>query len=475
MPEDLTCINCDKVARALIKKVVGKDLDTLSSLSVVGISTIGKTKVFKYLANEKRSLFSEEAVIKQRGARLAFKYINLYGYFRQDGTPYFDRHTSIIEALAYELRYIVKHDSPKGLNLDIKSSTEKQLQSILAAYRKSKIHLLLLLDDCDHAFNNLTLENEEFLFGLMDKQNENYHAIITATKRSFAELVKTFGHGHKSQLPKHLKSYNISLLPEEDARAITKDITTHLKIELTPDENDFLLNATGGHIGLLKAAYKGYANFQSASKIHLDKQRLQEHTKELHKALLADEMCKEIFAEIWSSLTKPEQDVLLKIVAKNTSSYIDAAQQLQNMGLVKGSMVFEIQNNRGKASKEHLVFKGELFSSLFDDYIRVVHAEDYKESLRNFLNTLSGTEYHVFRSLIGRPNHVCSYEELYLAGWSRVTKEKERYKNKVEIAVSRIKKDLESYINKDLYSGLKPDHEYIVNVRGRGYRLVLHQ
>ncbi len=475
MSKDLACINCDAIARELIQEVIGEDLATMSSLSVVGISTIGKTNLFKYLANEERQLFPEEqGVKKQHGAQIAFKYINLYGYFKQDGEPYFDEYTNIIEVLAYELSYIAKNHPPKDLQLDASSSAAKQLQSLLAAYKRSRIHLLLLLDDCDHAFNNLTLEDEELLFGLMDKQNENYHAIVTATKRSFAELVKTFGHGHKSQLPKHLKSYSMDLLSEEEVRAITKGLTNYLKVELTPSENDFLLDAAGGHIGLLKAIYKAYAKLKQASNINWDQDKLQKHAKELRGALLTDENCKEIFAEIWSSLTTPEQDVLLRIVAAKTSNSIDATQQLQNMGLVRGNMVFEAYRGKGKSSKERLVFKGELFSSLFTDYIRIVHAEDYKESLKNFLNTLSGTEYRVLRNLMEHPNLVCSYDDLYYVGWPDADKNETRYKNKVEIAISRIKKDLESYIDKNLYSGLRSEYEYIVNVRGRGYRLVLH-
>lgn len=470
MLEVSICINCDVGARALIKKVVTEDLDTMSSLSVVGISTLGKSHLFKYLVNKQRPLAPEEEKVQAKGAKVAFKYINLYGYFKQDGEPYFQEHNSIVKVLAYELSYIVKKDFPQSLTVNIENNPEKQLQNILALYKKQKIHLLLLLDDCDHAFNNLTLEDEEFLFGLMDKQNENYHAIITATKRSFAELVKTFGHGHKSQLPKHLDNYVMTLLTEKEARKCIKDLAHHFKIELTPNEQSFLVTSAGGHIGLLKATYNAYTKLKLASKLNLDEERLQKHASELRKALLADEGCKEIFAEIWSCLTKTEQDTLLKIVAKKTSSYLDAAQQLKNMGLVKGNMVFE--TSKKKSSKEQLVFKGELFSSLFSDYIQTVHAEDYKESFKQFLNSLRGTEYSVFKFLLEHSNSVCSYEELYNVGWPDTTKE--RYKNKVEIAVSRIKKDLDNYIEKHSYSSLRTDHDYIVNIRGRGYHLVLH-
>lgn len=472
-------LNRTPVIVEILEKIVGKNPNTLSSMSLVGVSTVGKTNVLKTLVEtDKRDELEVEKQVTKNGNQIRYFYISAYGYFSQAGKAHFGDKANVIEVLAAELKELVNETNDVTVDSDNEMDAKDYLNAVFTAYKDKAIHLILLIDDFDYAFNSMSIDEESLLYGLFDKENENFHAVITATTRSFADLVKSYGHGHRSELAKHLEHYRMPMLPCIKINECLNQIADYEGLELKPYEIDFFTRVSGGHAGLLATILKSYKELG----ISLDQETFKANESNLIESFLAEESCKEIFAEIWTHLTDKEEDAMLLLAKRGWVRDIDAAKQLQAMQLISGNVQLRDIPNE---SQKQLVFDGRIDSDLFRDYIRFTHEEtetdNQTESEEHLLDTLRTEDRRIMMHLLANKGKVCKYAKLYWIAFrdsdDNITheddyhkavegKEEDYRKHKLELAISRIRSRLKEENSEGRLENLKVD-----TVRGRGFKV----
>jgi DNA-binding winged helix-turn-helix (wHTH) protein len=232
---------------------------------------------------------------------------------------------------------------------------------------------------------------------------------------------------------------------EADARCMLQRLEARHSIHLDEGATCHLLAATGGHPGLLRAAY----------------QAAMERPRDLPSALARDARVQDECRRIWLSLTHEEQRTMAQLVSRSVAAHehADNLEQLRHKGMVGGPWAGS----------------GETFAPLFAQYVLCekpvigghIHVDRQRHMVwigEHAIKDLTALEYKLVEYLEGKRGQVCSRDEL---AWELYPEDMARDAGGVSDArldaiVKRVRQRIDT---------APGGQRYIFTVRGQGFRL----
>ncbi len=315
--------------------------------------------------------------------------------------------------------------------------------------------IVLLLDEFDEAY--ATLDSRVFLNlrALHDKYLSRL-VYVTATVEPLRNIRSdpTIEEFHEL-LTHHEQS--LTMLSKPDSAALAHSLATRLSAELDQEETDYIWRQSGGHPGLLTAVAQLLVQLEAGAPELYRQQGLALVTQQLDDSDTAQSEC----VKLWDQLSEAEQDSLLRFATEGAAGLTaSATASLQYRGILTGDQ------------QPHLF--GRRFAAFVQRRRRTEH--DYPEGIwvdvdageawvdGDPVATLTELEYRLLQTLYGRLGKLCDKYLIVESVWGQ------EYIDTVDDA------RIEKLISR-LRSKIEPDPrepQYLVTVRGRGYRLLQH-
>ncbi|MCO6453448.1 MAG: winged helix-turn-helix domain-containing protein [Caldilineales bacterium] len=314
---------------------------------------------------------------------------------------------------------------------------------------------VLIFDEFDAAFAVLDERVLLNLRALNDRYGEDI-VILTATDRRLShirsgeqldEFVEMFGP----------EPYYIKPLAMADIDAFIHEQA--LQVAAVFDANDlvFLHRQAGGHPSLTEIACRQLAVVTG------DVERSDNEDWLIHRqvrdALRVDLSVVDECTKIWRDLTESEHDALQSLFLPGTGHDPRPLRELERKGIL-------VDNDEGPT----------FFAALFEDFVRRrtivqtglergvrVNADTEEVTVDGLaVDDLTNLEYRLLLLLYGRLNRVCSKYEIVESVWGEDYIDSV-YDSSIEKLVSRLRRKIEPDAS---------NPQYLVTVRGRGYKLV---
>lgn len=311
--------------------------------------------------------------------------------------------------------------------------------------------LVLLLDEFDEAF--ATIEPHLFvrLRALKDK-HWSYLCYVTATDHSLNEIRRDRQAGEFCELFEgHI--HHLPPLIEKDARAFISQWAARAKTELSSEDVDFVLERAGGHPGLLQATCRVLVKSRDEAILR----PLAAGYAHVRERLDSDPNVRLECAKLWSDLGTKDQETLIALLGGQDVS--PALDHLVEKGIVRitpeGARVFSSQF-AAFVGRQRLVRRPEPRGVRID-----VEAGDVWVDGK-LAPILTELEYKLLLLLYGNLGKICDKYKVVESVWG------ESYIDEVDDArieklVSRLREKIEP----------NPEQpQYLITVRGRGYKLV---
>ena len=233
---------------------------------------------------------------------------------------------------------------------------------------------------------------------------------------------------------------------EADARYMLQRLEARHQLPLDKDIIKEILDATGGHSGLLREGYR----------------IAREHPKDFFKVLTRSPEVQDECQRIWLSLSASEQQAMESLVddVNIATQQAQTVAQLRRKGLVGGPWRKDVQ----------------IFSSLFAEYITGQHPVvgahihvDHKRLLVSVkgheIRDLTRLEYNLMAFLDEHRNRVCSRDELadHLYPEDSAFDGSGVADTRLDSLVKRLRRKVEPN---------PKEPRYIVTARGQGFRLI---
>lgn len=293
--------------RARIVSAVMKCIGAGESCSLVGVSGIGKSALLRFI---KRSDVKEQYL-----GRTYHRYLfinidcNLLAELSEWGMYEFllNQITQTIERQLNEITEIDLVQKLRALYWEIEGNKSKLLaqrhlsRSVGFLLKSSFDKVVFFFDEFDGVLKQIDFQLFNNLRGLRDEYRPQI-SYITLTRQFFPMVREDFenqAEGFYETFSRNV--FGLTPYDSDDARQVVSELMTSLKIALHEQEIIYLISTTGGHAGLLKAAFV----FLSRGPVANSRDAL---GKMLQDANIMDECRK-----IWLSLMPPEQKVLLQI------------------------------------------------------------------------------------------------------------------------------------------------------------------
>jgi hypothetical protein len=306
--------------------------------------------------------------------------------------------------------------------------------------------MVLLLDEFDAPFQELDSRVFLNLRALRDKHGARL-VYVVATDRPLRGLRQEPEVDEFCELFAH-RTRVLSLLSQDGASALLRQLSQEDGVSLSPEDESFIWQQAGGHAGLLQAVH---GVMMQAMRPDDPLWRLQEY-RVVRAQLEDDPVVRVECAKLWNQLSTEEHRSLILLERGRADKM---PRSLEAQGIICG---------------------GAIFSKLFEGYVRRqgLIQRPRREGVRVDVESghvwvagqriapLTELEYRLLLLLYGRLGDICTKDQIAEAVWG--TDYMEAVDDaRIDKLVSRLRQRIEPEPGKP---------QYVVTVRGRGYRLV---
>lgn len=421
--------------RAVISAILhGVSAGTPRSFSISGVKTIGKSNLARFLCHPEGALqqFPEDLETYTR-EQLIPVYMDCY---RKTGAE------ALLELPAQlrqepRLKALLPASQPPANHL---SQAKERLEEICLALEARAARLVLVFDHFDHAYETFSYDDETYLRSLATR-----HALVLFTEKKLSAL---FSDPERfSPLQNILVKRPLGMLSEREAVQFIKDPLPK-GFEFSQGEIAFLLEAAGGHIGLLNLACEHVYNLRQEYPELGDLLANPEVKDNLLAQLARLPAVQDTFQVIWNHLGERGQHTLLHAALEQPSAASeDTLQELVQTGL----LVYRLDVQRYR-----------VFCELFRLFIHAQNPKGVHLHLERIQADLSARDRLLLEYLVSRPGELVTFEELKAQVWQG----EDPSKRAVEAAVHRVRLALTAA------PGIEAS---VQNERGRGYRFVVEE
>lgn len=416
------------------------------SCSVVGIGSAGKSNLLRFLQREDVL----QAYLGDEWASFLLVYVDGNKLLRPSVW-------AMVELMLHQLIVTLEErDASQDLLRDLerlhrKSAARKTRylavryldRAVGAVRRQLGLRLVFLMDECDGFFRTLPDRGFSTLRALRDDHKYNLMYLV-ATRLEWDRLRQNLSEVEAFEELVSLHTIWLGPYTEDDARTMIQRMEARYGVSLSESATRQILSATGGHPGLLRAAY------WVASK----------HSVEPVIPLASSSRIRTECRRIWHSLTPDEQKTMTIL----TSGAPVGSQHKRAVGsLIRKGIV----NNSGEVGPR-------IFLGLLAEYVdrekphigaelqvdregRIVWVNGYA------VDDLAPLEFELIDYLDQRAGQACSREDLIEHLYPGSQGDMQSEGNALEAVVKRLRQ------------ALGPDSDrfrYVQTVRGHGYRLV---
>lgn len=311
---------------------------------------------------------------------------------------------------------------------------------------KQVVWILDRFEECCQQLEATTLNS---LRSLRD-QFKDQHSYIIFSRRPLAELRNPSEYDELHELLV-MHTCWVGTMLERDAQWVAEQVMNRYQTTFSDFAIGTLFELCGGMPSFLKIAYSALANGELPMKAP---------KTEWQERLLALPALQRSCEEIWDSCTEDEQNILLALAQRESEVTLDdkIANWLTEYGLLK---------------LEHDEFR--VFSPLFEAFLLTLKfgdsgisilAGDVYRNGRKLPKSLAKLEFRLLAALVGPEGTVegeCpvfTHDQLINAVWPE-----QQYVGTEQANLTSLVRNLRNRINQN-------GHEYIRNVRGRGYQFV---
>lgn len=343
--------------------------------------------------------------------------------------------------------------------------------ALTALCQDSTRRTVLVFDEFDDPFEKLDGRVFLNLRATKDRFGEQL-TYVTATDRPLPEIRSDHEASEFAELFA-AQTHWIGLLGAAESRDLIREMVKVDGLTLAPEELDFLVHQAGGHPGLLRSVTQIYERVaagapQSAQR---EAQSVAAHAFE------ADATIHQECVKLWAQITPPEREALMALFS-HARADSRALAQLRVKGLLPESLVDDVRADTGRDDEDALdtMDSGPVVGAVWQAFVKryALAADQHERGVRvdveagdvyvdgRMADPLTELEYKLLLLLYGRLNKIVDKYTIVTEVWG------ENYLNDVDDA--RIEK-LVSRLRSKLEPG-KQEPEYLLTVRGRGYKLV---
>ncbi|MDO8639781.1 MAG: helix-turn-helix domain-containing protein [bacterium] len=362
---------------------LGKCLKDLNSAVLIGMKRVGINNFLRFFLYNKNIM--GEHINDER--KHLFISVDLHDLVELEIFPFW---TLTLKRIVDAVEQSVLNEKTKNKieNLFLNSIQSKDIFLTMDSVRRSLVKIVennilptIFFDRFDRIKDVVTPEFYGNLQGIKDATHQKLTYVFTSFKKLDDLAPKAFA---KNSLSVFVKNIYMKPAEKHDAGIIFKTFDDRYKLSLSSKKEKELLDLTGGHIQYL----------------HLIMILLNEKKEELKKGkinflkeFINDERIVLQSEELWESLNKEEQAVILKI---------SDGQKVSDLERSKAEYLWKT----GFISEANMIF-----SPLFGNYL--------KEKGRNFLENLEFTkkENLLMGLLKKKINNVCEREEIAEIVW----------------------------------------------------------
>ena len=458
-------------AREAPPEMIGREADLNHMLecvaegeccSIVGVSNIGKSTLLRTLA-------AGATRTKPRGswAGILIVYVDLNLALQMTEQGFYEAtlrnllavlrnrssNVKLVSAVQEAYQTVVDPANPFLLPL----AFENCLEAICGLQDEV---LFVLFDEFDEAFENIDPHLFVRLRALRDKHGQRL-CYVTATDQTLQEIRREREAGEFCELFEG-HTYHLGPLLESDARALAHKWGLQFKAELSPEDNDFVVERAGGHPGLLLAISRVLVKSRDEALLRpvaVSHARVQER-------LDSDPNVRLECAKLWSDLKTNDQEALIALTLRTSAETLlagaGASAGLESL-TEKGLITFTSAGAR-------------VFASQFAEFVRRQAMMRRKEPRGVRIDVEAGDvwvngklapvltelEYKLLLLLYGSLGKICDKYKVVESVWGESYID-EVDDSRIEKLVSRLRDKIEPN---------SQDPRYLITVRGRGYKLV---
>lgn len=420
------------------------------SIELIGLPGMGKSTLMRYLAH------GEGALVKNRNALLPpfqgepwrmFMVLVEFRLLPTNTTPFVYLHDRFFEAFeAYKEHYA--RNAKENLQLPTSTgsltpeSATDAIADALITLKKFDVRVVFLLDDFHLALAQLDYKQTTRLRPWRDRAS----FVISIERR----LVKVNAEAAGSPFFQTLPILPYGGLSEREARHLLHDPAHQAGWPFASDDIDFTLTETGTHPLLLITA--GAVLWDLREKL-VHKGKKIAIAKE-HQNLLLGHFKDRFLStfQMYTTHLEPSEMRALKAVVnrEDLTEHYPALAYLERLGIVQ--LVPDDD------------FGYRPFSPLFGEFVKA--AESVQPAPPQQEIVLPGIEGTLLQYLRSNPDKVHSFDELSDNVWGPKARNDKRklLERRVQVAISRLRKKLQ-----------ESDAGDVINVRGKGYKLVMNQ
>lgn len=418
------------------------------SCTIVGIGSVGKSNLLRFLQQDD----VHQAKLGPDSDTFLFVYLDANKLLKESlwGLWELMLHQLLIGLIDHGA-----HDAAIETVDDLhQRSTEPSTQHLALRYvdrairvvcRQLDLRLVFLVDEFDNLCRLLAPRGFSALRALRDDQKYRLMYVL-ATRMELSRLREEVEEIESFEELVSINTIWLGPYSERDARHMVRRLNTRHRSDLDEETADDLLMATGGHPGLLRAAYRVAI----------------EHPADLPRTLALSPLVQDECRRLWLSLSAEEQRAITMLAnAVNANPHQrETLERLRHKKLVGGPWADD----------------DDVFSPLFAEYVReqqpVVGARIHVDRKRRMMlvnghavKRLPPLEYKFIEYLEERRGHVCSRDDLaqHLYPEDMAVGAQGVSDARLDAIVKRLRKRIKSV-------GGNP--RYILTVRGHGFRLV---
>ncbi|NPA91223.1 MAG: AAA family ATPase [Chloroflexi bacterium] len=366
-----------------------------------------------------------------------------------DQLPLLDVPASIVQQVERAHQVVVDPPSPFHVPLRFNQALTQVVMSLSRT-------LVLAFDEFDEAFENL---NERVFANLRALKDRDWTGIvyITATDRDLVdirggaeveEFVELFAH----------QTFYLPPFSPEDARKYIQQLARRMGVTFDASDERFILEWAGGHPGLIEAVARVLGRVTGPQRRD-EVQNFLIH-RQVAAKLRLDPAVRQECERIWYDLTEEERQALFDLLGPHPTPNTDALAALQRRHVILHA---DDENPRlfARAFTE-FVDRLRRRYAISEQGIRYDPDADtvYVDGVR--IQDLSRLEHKLFLLLYGRLGRVVEKDEIIREVWGE-DYIGEADDARVEKLVSRLRRRLK----------VRPSTpDYILTVRGRGYKMI---
>ncbi|MGB0389261.1 MAG: winged helix-turn-helix domain-containing protein [Ardenticatenaceae bacterium] len=434
-----------------------------ASASIIGVSGTGKSNLFNHLLDPlAQSHYLGDHTSKYIFVRVNFHYMpdftirSVYSLILEQ-LELLDERLELLNLHSEQIKQIGRyHEALLDAGDDVLKVQRYFNLAIRTLLGRSKRQLIFLFDQFEEVYQNATPRLFTSLRGLREayKYRLSYFVFTRNTLLKLAETDPAREEFYELLAPNvtGLGPYN-----PEDASSLLRRVSRRYQLPLNEPQADRLLDLSGGHAGLLRAAYLAVGQ---------DGLELSAHASDSHaiaKLLGVTNVITEC-NKIWNSIMVEERRLLARYAHYSHDVVPNEGEQETQRQLQLKGLLIEVE---GPASEPRWTIFSPLFAAFvktqeslwekpiyFDGQIRSVWVQGQPTK------PLTALEFNLFSLLHERAGEVVQKEELIQAGWpdaqGGVTDEA------INAVMARLRRKVE------------PDprnHRFVKTVRGQGYRL----